>query len=536
MFKKNKKQYATILRYDKQLKVNYQTFQDGKVLKKDSSVFLINDNQIPRDAVYKLEILQKEIPYTYLISLYDQYHKLEKIDGSKEFGDILLDEKTKIGVDKEAIKEFSTYFKETGIDYLLSPFTLLYENIKEYLNTNSLNILLLNNQLYILIVDNKKEIVYSEIKEITSFENIESSDFYSDEVIGQKLYEEIYFLELQQTILDLIDSYYKSEENIEFLESINIYYTIKQLNDDLIESLYETTMIDVRYYSIDFNYIIDNMIEKNVIDRYTLIKPRVKKSDNNLALWMGLSIATLLVLGGTLYYKKIDQENKIIEQQKQKEKVIQQKKKQQELIKQQVVKIPDHIQLNNNIIEKLSMFFDLVPYDAILLELSVKKDSSTFVTNFIVDSNSTKQMQEKLFNIYDNSKIILEHKNKAILSTIISNSGYKHLDKDIKNIEYQEYKFISIAKFTKYLRSIVKKDSKIKFVSKKRDNYLTYTYSVSSIYDTPKEFFDFIESLNKKDISINVTYPIEFAKIKDKIEVKYNIEFHQKNKKGYIVK
>jgi len=295
-------------------------------------------------------------------------------------------------------------------------------------------------------------------------------------------------------------------------------------------------MIDVRYYSIDFNYIIDNMIEKNIIDRYTLIKPRVKKSDNNLALWMGLSIATLLVLGGTLYYKKIDQENKIIEQQKQKEKVIQQKKKQQELIKQQVVKIPDHIQLNNNIIEKLSMFFDLVPYDAILLELSVKKDSSTFVTNFIVDSNSTKQMQEKLFNIYDNSKIILEHKNKAILSTIISNSGYKHLDKDIKNIEYQEYKFISIAKFTKYLRSIVKKDSKIKFVSKKRDNYLTYTYSVSSIYDTPKEFFDFIESLNKKDISINVTYPIEFAKIKDKIEVKYNIEFHQKNKKGYIVK
>jgi len=538
MFKNNKKQYVSILKHDKQLKINYQILQDNKIIKKENGSFLINNNELPKDAGYKIDILQKDISYTYLITLCEDEDQIltQQSETQQDIDKISLNNTYDITIPKENIKNSSGYFKDTGIDYILSPYTLLYENIKEYLNTNSLNILLLNNKIYILIINNQKEIVYSVIKALTPFENIQNSDFYSDDTVGKKLYEEVYFLELQQTILDIIDEYYKSGEGIEFLESINLYYTVKQLSDESLTTLYDATMIDVNYYNIDFDKIIDDMITKKQLDKYSFIKPRVKKKDNNLALWMGLSVATLLVLGGTLYYKKVDQENQILIQEKQQAKIAKEKKKQQQIIKQQVVKIPNHIKLNNNIIERVTMFFDIVPYDAVLLELSMKKDSSTFVSNFILDSNSTKEMQKQLLNIYNESKIILQHKNNTIVSTIIENNGYKQQDKKIDNIKYQEYKFISIAKFTKYLKTIIKENSTLKYISKNRSEYLTYTYNVKSLYNTPQEFFRFIEKLNKKDISINILYPIEFAKIKDKIEVKYNIEFHQKNKKTYTTK
>ena len=73
-------------------------------------------------------------------------------------------------------------------------------------------------------------------------------------------------------------------------------------------------------------------------------------------------------------------------------------------------------------------------------------------------------------------------------------------------------------------------DSDVRYISKVQENFLTYNYTIISLVNTPKEFFDFIAKLNKKEIPLNIKYPIEFAKLKDKIEIKFNLQFHQQNK------
>jgi hypothetical protein len=173
-----------------------------------------------------------------------------------------------------------------------------------------------------------------------------------------------------------------------------------------------------------------------------------------------------------------------------------------------------------------------VPYNAVLLELELSNSTSTFVCNFAVDSNASQDMIQKLSTIYDESKIILQHKNKFIISTIIANNGYKQeTDKnsDYINLKYQRHKFMPLPKFTRYLKSIVIKDSDVKYISKVQEKFLTYNYTIKSKVNTPPEFFDFISDLNKKEIPLNIIYPVEFAKVKDKIEVKFNLQFHQQN-------
>ena len=54
---------------------------------------------------------------------------------------------------------------------------------------NNLLILLVDNHLYLLILNENSEIVYSSIKTLTSFEDIKHTEFYESEVVGQKLFD-----------------------------------------------------------------------------------------------------------------------------------------------------------------------------------------------------------------------------------------------------------------------------------------------------------------------------------------------------------
>ena len=80
------------------------------------------------------------------------------------------------------------------------------------------------------------------------------------------------------------------------------------------------------------------------------------------------------------------------------------------------------------------------------------------------------------------------------------------------------------------------KDSEIKFISKDKSEYLTYNFTLKSIVKTPQEFFDFVEELNNQKVSINIAYPIVFAKVNNGLEIKYNLQLHQENKKQVQLK
>ena len=543
MYKNNKEQYVNILIQDKQLKIDYKILQDKKIIKQEVSSFLLSDGEISKDAIFKLDTLQKDIDITYLSTLYTQENQIieltKDIDTNK-YKSVILDDKYSIGIEIKDIKKTASFFQHSGLDYLLSPFSILNEHLNKQLSKNSLNILLYNNMVYTLILDDNKEIIKGYTKLLTPFENIKESNFYTDDTVGQKLYEEVYFLELQQSINDIIEKYYEdisSDKDVSFLEKINIFYNVKQLSEEQIEMMQDLVMIDINYTSISIDQSFEMLIQKPTVANYSFLAPRIKKLTNSLKFWISIIIATLLIIGAILFYK-ISNTKKDIKLEKNYVKKVEKSIAPEKVVKKEkienIIKLPNHNLLNTNFLERVLTFFDLIVYDTVLLELELKKDSSIIVCNFIIDSNSSQDMINNLSKIYDESKIILQHNNKAIISTIISNNGYKPLRKEKSKysmLKYQEHDFMTIEKFTEYLNSIVIKDSDVKYISKEQEHFLTYNYVITSLVDTPKEFFDFVSKVNKKEIPLNIQYPVEFAKVKDKIEIKFNLEFHQQNKK-----
>jgi hypothetical protein len=144
-------------------------------------------------------------------------------------------------------------------------------------------------------------------------------------------------------------------------------------------------------------------------------------------------------------------------------------------------------------------------------------------------------MQDELSKLYKESKVVLQHRNKAIVSMIIANEGYRNKKIDsnkVKYAHYQKLKFMPVGEFTKFLKTIILKNSTVEYLSTIQSSYLTYKYKVISRVKTPKEFLDFIAQLNQKEIPLNVVYPLEFSKLNNFIEIKYNLQFHQQKDKN----
>ncbi|MEA2049796.1 MAG: hypothetical protein U9O56_03620 [Campylobacterota bacterium] len=545
MFKNNKKQYINIIKQDKQLKIDYRILQNNSIFKQENSSFILQKDTLSQDIIFKLETLQSNIPFSYLSTLSTSNKqsilKKENIDTTK-FNTIKINENYSVAIPKNSIEDFKNYFQKTGIDYILSPFSILNELIISNGVANSLNILVYDNKLFVIILDKNSDIKYSTIKDLTPFENIKDSNFYNDEIIGQKLYDEVYFLEIQQLLSEIIENYYSLFEGVDFLNKVDIFYTIKQLNDEQQDILHENLMLEVSYEPINIDNHLYILTQRENNKEYSFIEAREKKNNTSILLWLAILLFSIILVGSVLYYKLSSNDTKKIE-------VIKSISKEDNktsiskivkpdikpiIKKETIVKLPNHTEQNNKVVQHTLMLFDIIPYDAVLKELQIKKDSSTFVSNFVSDSNSTKTMKKKLLKVYKESKTILNHQNKAILSTIISNNNiYKKDKKPTKQI-YKKHKFKYIADISKYLGKIAIKDSKIKLINQSHNQYTTYTFNIQSKVKTPKEFFDFIENLNKKQICLNLVYPLEFAKIKDHIAVDFNIQFHQPNKKTPI--
>eukprot|EP01156_Anaeramoeba_ignava_P015384 Anaeramoba_ignava/a613045_25.p1 GENE.a613045_25~~a613045_25.p1 ORF type:complete len:540 (-),score=54.17 a613045_25:659-2278(-) len=534
MFKKDKRQYINIVKNDKQIKLDGQIIINGKETKRENSSFLIKEDEaVPGDLIYKLQVMEKNIPNTYISSITSNIS--QQIVNSQEidkeiYSSIKLNDSYSVIIPKEEIENEKLLF-DNSIDYIFSPFTLLYEQLSSKATKNSLNILINDNILYIILLDKEKDIGLNKIHALTSFENIKESQFYQDDISGQKLYDEVYFLEIQQSLSDLVQTYYQENKDVEFIEEVNILYTINQLSDDQLDSLHETLMAKVNYYYISFEDKLKILSKKLNASNYSFITPRDKKETSKALLWGSLALVSVIGAASVLYYKTQSTQP---ETKKEIEKpVIKKKDEMQKEIEPviQKIELPNHAEINKEIIKELMTLFDIIPYDAVLKELEIKQNSSTIVCSFIADSTSPQDMKEALEKIYTSSSIILSHQNNAILSSIINNEG-KLQSKDPSKVkkEYKPFKYLSIINITEYLGSILPKNSKIKFTDKIEELFTTYNFSVSNIVKEPKEFFDILENINKKEIPLNITYPVEFAKVNEGIMVKYNIQYHQKNK------
>lgn len=544
MFRKNKKQYVNILKQNKQLKLDYTTLQDTKILRQEQSSFIITDDNMPDDALFKLDTLQKAIPHTYLVSLFEgSSQKIIQTSDIDVIGyeSINLDKNLSIVIPKNEIISACRYFTGSGIDYILSPFSILNEYIQDKGSKNSLNVLVYNDVAYIIILDNLKQIVHSEVKELTPFNEIQDDSFTQDEIVGQKLYEEVHFLEIQQFLNDVTQSYYKENKDIDFLENVDFLYTLKPLNDEQMKSLYETIMVQINYKSINIGEYINDLTTKETSNNYNFTDVRVKKESGNIFIWLLLVIISMIIAATVLYFKIVNNKDATTKQKdnipiEQKVKKALKEIKPKSIVKNLTINMPNHIVENNNILQNIQMLLDVVPYNAVLRELKINKSYSTYIVNFIAKKSSLEDMQSKLLNIYKESNVLLKHKNKAILNAIIENNTLNTNNKNITFYKYKKDTFLSTSKATEYVKNTLPKNSTIKYISKGIKEYLTYNFTIVSLVKNPKEFFDFIENLDKQKASVTIAYPIVFSKLNKGIEIKYNIKMHQQNKKSVKLK
>ena len=324
----------------------------------------------------------------------------------------------------------------------------------------------------------------------------------------------------------MVQLYYQSGDNIEFLTQTNIFYTVSQLNDTQLDSLHEALMTNISYDQIDISESLYSIVQSEDCLQHNFIIPRKKPIDDKNIIWLIIAIVSFLSVAGVFYYKLTQN----IEQKKQpiKKEIIKK-------VKQKPIMLPNHISLNTKVVESILTMFDLIPYDGVLRELDIKKDSATIIANFIVKSESIKNLKKMLLSYYTDVKVMLEHNNKTntLTSVIINAKGFKNSNNQIssKKVAYSKFKFTPVAKVIKYLKKIVPKESNIKLISKSSKGISTFSFSVISYIKTPKEFFDMVEIFNKNNVSIEIKYPIVFSKLATKIKVKYIINFNQKLKK-----
>jgi hypothetical protein len=530
VFSSNKKQYVDILRQNKQLNLDYAILQDNKILKQEQSSFLIVDKNMPQDALFKMDTLQKNIPFTYISSLFEGDRQQVILTQDMDvigYDGVKLDNKYSIVVPKNELTSTTRYFSNSGIDYIISPFTILNEYVQDQSIKNSLNVLIYNNVVYVMILNDLKLIVQCAVKSLTPFDQIADKSFSDDDIVDQKLYEEVHFLEIQQFLSDVVQDYYTQNSDVEFLEQVKILYTLRPISDEQINSLYETIMVDIDYEAINIEQYLLKIVQKDDAVKHSFIDPRTKKQKKSALTWVVFAgISILIVLG--LLYTQYNSSQEITQQKLEQQQI--QKVAKVEPIQPKIIEFPNHIVTNNHLLQDIYMLFDIVPYDAVLKDLEITQNSSTYVCMFISKSQSFEDMRVKLLNLYKNSKILLKHENNAILNIILENEDFLTTNRQTQYKQYSDFEFISIGQSTDYINKLLVDQSTIKFLDKEQTDYLTFKFSIKSIVKTPKEFFDFVEKINQQKVSITLEYPIVFSQTNDGIEVKYNLSLHQKNK------
>jgi hypothetical protein len=533
VFNTSKKQFINILQQNKQLKIYYKTIQDAKIIQEDESSFLItNYDALPNDAQSKLNTLQKKIKPTYFAALLKSPNQnivpTNRID-TINYNSINIANNKSIIIPKNEIISMCSYFESTGIDFILSPYTIIEDYLIDNAKKNSLTILIYNNIIYAIIYKEKEELFHIKINILTPFESTQDITFIEDNILGQKLYEEVKFLEIQHFLTETIENYYIRNHNVNFLEHIEILYTLKPLSDIQVASLEEIIMIPIHNSEISLNEYMDNITQSKNANFQNFITPRVKTS--NKSIYLGISLLFLIFLGGiSLFYFQIDMRKNTSNLVKQV-----QSKEHLESFEVSMIDLPNHSEKNKIIEQNINILFDVVPYDAILKEIEINEDSSTFVTNFVATSISISDMQIKLRNIYADSTLLLEHKNKFIINTIIQNNQLTSkfdVNKKDKKIKSKKENFLTTRKATEYLEKLTLGSSEIKLDSKEVSTYSTYNFSIITKIKSPKDFFDLVNKINIQASSIELAYPITFSKINNLIEVKYKLKFNQENKKS----
>lgn len=512
--------YINAIKYKAQLKISYKKLLNEDIIEANNSVFIAKDDILARDIASKLLAHEEEINNTYISTLLIQddtkiLKKNEKID-LKEYTLTTLNSDYNLAISKSLLFETKNYFEKCGIDYIFSAFHILNLHIEQNPCNNSLVILLFNNQAFCMVADSKGGIVFSKKIDLTPFEEIQNSKFYENEVLGQKLFDEIYSLEVYDAVKNTIEEFYSISKDI-FIEKISLLYNVKQISAEQIETMANDFMIDVSYHPISIDEELFELSKDSHIKK-SFIKPRVKPKPSIFRWLAPLLVILAIIAVGYLFIPFDELTNK-----KQPEQQAQIKK---------VVKLPNHIEKNEKIEDRVVKLLETIPYDVVLKELYIEINSMKMSVDMLNKDTFIKVIEPQLLNNYSltNLEIKEEDKEKAVTRAIIEAEGIKNK----KTTAFKEYnevydanEFMPIITVTEQIKMLFPKDTIVTFKSNFKSQVVTFNYLINVVVKTPMKFFEILESLNNELYSINVSYPISFVKTEAGIEIEFILQFHQ---------
>jgi hypothetical protein len=512
-----------MIKSQQNIKIEYQVLNDKKITMQEQSVFILENDLLSDHTNFKISSLEKDILNTYITALCeDESQKIIDINEEVALDEkkIYFDSKHSIVLQNDKINKYKEFYNNSTIDYLLSPFIVLQSIINENPCENSLNLFILNDNIYSIILNNEKRIMVSNVTKLTSFKDIKNSNFYNDEIVEQKLYDEIYMLELNETISNISKEYYSNHNNASFIEVSNIYYNIKQLNDEQLLSLNEMLMIKINYESVALEEILFELTKKPSTKKSNFIEMRPKKKPISMFILVVSFLLSSILAAGIFYYLQNEQKETTQEPMMKKEVMLE---KIEELM------LPDHKKINMQMINLLKSLFHSIPDNAVLKELQILKDESTVIYNYKEKGSYQKYLKTNLEKIYEKSENILTSQNKSIFTAIVSNTTL--LNKVNSKLKAHYSKDDNYATFTdvqtqEYIKTFFNKETQVKQLSKVSLKNITYKFSVSTIINSTQELLSLIEKINENNYSIVLQYPIELIKIKEGIEVNLFLKFH----------
>ena len=92
--------------------------------------------------------------------------------------------------------------------------------------------------------------------------------------MGQKLFDEVYALEVYELVKETIEEFYLTSKNM-FIEKISIIYNLKLISDEQIAKMSDDFMMPITYHPISVDEELFEL-SKDSHTQKSFIKPRKK--------------------------------------------------------------------------------------------------------------------------------------------------------------------------------------------------------------------------------------------------------------------
>ena len=514
--------YINVIKYDSQLRLDYKKIRNEQIIDTNNSIFLVDDDILSSEIAQKLNLAQEENDFTYISTLLiSDTTKLvpKSLSGKLKDCEIAkFNNEFDIAVLKTTLFETKNYFIKTGIDYIYSAFHIMNLRLQKNVCRNELLLFLFNNKAFILIVNQTGLIVFHQTVDLPTFEAVKKTHFYEDDIDGQKLFDEIYYLELNEIIHNILATFYEKKNDV-FVEKITILYVLKQLSLEQIENLNNDLMLQVEYHPINIDEeTFELSKDKHLKKSFTKPRKKIRKNNYN---YISAFILLLLLLGGVYAFYDLVMIKRTTTTEKNAET--------QTLA--QMSELPDHLSLNDKIEQRVKAIFASIEYDIILKELKLGQNSLELKGIFLKEDTYLKSLKPKLDLLYKTTEyMVLNNEKKVNIESSLVSKDEIELSNIIYKTNTKEYitdELIPIERVSEQLKILLPENSILKLISSTDQGIYKYNYIVNILVKEPAQFFELIDVLNNELYSINIAYPLSMIRTESGIEIEFNLAFNQ---------